>query len=89
MDSGFDFLILFAQFHGGLSLVAVLFLLFSRQIPEGKRIPQLLFAVLIPVLGPIGIGLIYLSDYLSVSSKDRLSERYMGQSIDEHRKKWF
>jgi hypothetical protein len=63
-----------------LAIISIL-LFFSKAIPRDKKIYQLVFSIIIPILGPLMVFLVYLSDRIR---SQKPSDRYMGQSIDEN-----
>lgn len=63
-----------------LFLIALVLILRSPLVENGRKILQVLFSLLIPYVGPILTIIVHLSDR---TKPGIVSDRYFGQSIDE------
>lgn len=68
--------------HAVLVLVASFVIIRNRFTTRKEKVLQVLFSLLLPVFGPVAALAVYWSDTIK---PEKLSDRYMGQSIDESR----
>ncbi len=71
--------------HAILFVIALIPIVSSRIYSRGQKWAQVTFALLIPIVGPGVVIAVAISDRLKT---DKISDRMMGQSINEHISKY-
>ncbi|OYZ19646.1 MAG: hypothetical protein B7Y39_11645 [Bdellovibrio sp. 28-41-41] len=76
-----DFVIYLFLFHAVMWIFSGVILIFDRNIDDKRKVYQLLFGLVVPLLGPVVVIVMNIGMRLK---NTKPSDRYIGQSINEN-----